>query len=177
VAMALRLSQTVLVAAVALLLTLLALNNLTDYGSNFSYVEHVLSMDTTFPDNLLKWRAITNPVFHHLFYCTLILWEATSAGLCWFGAYYLYRARKSDSELFQQTKSLAIYGLVLSMLQWLLAFLTVGAEWFLMWQSPTWNGQDAALRMFVVTGMVLLFVSPSGDTATQLRNSRGKAGT
>ena len=79
---AFRLSQTALVAAVALLLTLLALNNLTDYGSNFQYVAHVLSMDTTFPDNQLKWRALTNPIFHHLFYCTLILWEATSAALC-----------------------------------------------------------------------------------------------
>jgi len=159
--MAFRFCQTILVAAVSLLLTLLAVNNLTDYGSNFQYVAHVLSMDTTFPDNQLKWRALTNPVFHHLFYCTLILWEATSAGLCWVGAFRLYRSLRTDRVLFHQAKSLAVYGLVVSMLQWLFAFLTVGGEWFVMWQSPTWNGQEAALRMFVVTGVVLLFVSPS----------------
>lgn len=51
--MAFRLAQTVLVAAVALLLMLLALNNVTDYGSNFSYVEHVLSMDSVLPVRLL----------------------------------------------------------------------------------------------------------------------------
>jgi predicted small integral membrane protein len=28
-----------------------------------------------------------------------------------------------------------------------------------MWQSKTWNGQDAAFRMFVVVGIVLLFVA------------------
>jgi predicted small integral membrane protein len=42
--MAFRLAQTVLVAAVAFLLMPLALNNVTDYGSNFSYVEHALSV-------------------------------------------------------------------------------------------------------------------------------------
>ena len=158
--MAFRRAQTALVGAVAFLLTLLALNNLTDYGSNFQYVAHVLAMDTTFPDNQLKWRALTNPLFHHLFYCMLILWETMSAGLCWLGAWHLYQKLGTDPISFHHAKSLAVYGLVLSMLQWLFAFLAVGGEWFVMWQSPTWNGQDAALRMFVVTGMVLLFVSP-----------------
>jgi predicted small integral membrane protein len=41
---------------------------------------------------------------------------------------------------------------------WLLAFLAVGGEWFLMWQSTTWNGQAAAFRMFTVLGIVLLIV-------------------
>jgi predicted small integral membrane protein len=34
--------------------------------------------------------------------------------------------------------------LTLSLLMWLMAFLSVGAEWFLMWQSKDWNGQEAA---------------------------------
>jgi predicted small integral membrane protein len=41
---------------------------------------------------------------------------------------------------------------------WLVAVLSVGAEWFLMWQSKTWNGQEAAFRMFTVVGIVLLIV-------------------
>lgn len=161
--MAFRISQTILIAAVALLLTLLALNNLMDYDSNFQYVAHVLSMDTTFPQNQLRWRALTHPFFHHLFYDTLILWEATSASLCWLGAFQLSRQLRADRGSFHQAKSLAVYGLVLSLLQWVVAFLTVGGEWFVMWQSPTWNGQDAALRMYAVLGIVLLFVSPSWD--------------
>jgi predicted small integral membrane protein len=44
------------------------------------------------------------------------------------------------------------------MLMWLVAFLSVGAEWFLMWQSHTWNGQEAAFRMFTVVGIVLLIL-------------------
>jgi predicted small integral membrane protein len=39
---------------------------------------------------------------------------------------------------------------------WLVAFLSVGGEWFLMWQSKSWNGQEAAFRMFIVVGIVLI---------------------
>jgi predicted small integral membrane protein len=52
----------------------------------------------------------------------------------------------------------AIIGLTVGLLQWLVAFLSVGGEWFLMWQSKNWNGQDAAFRMFTVVGIVLLFL-------------------
>jgi len=161
--MAFRFSQIALVASVAIFLTLVVVNNVTDYGSNFRYVEHVLSMDTTFSDNQLKWRAITNPLMQHLFYGILIFWEASAAVLCWIGAFRLSQNFKADRESFHQAKSIAVYGLVLSMLQWLLAFLVVGGEWFLMWQSATWNAQNAALRMFVVTGLILLFVSQSWE--------------
>ena len=48
--------------------------------------------------------------------------------------------------------------LTLALLMWLVAFLIVGEEWFLMWQSRAWNGQEAAVRMFTVIGIVLLLV-------------------
>ena len=51
---------------------------------------------------------------------------------------------------------MAVAGLTIGMLMWLIAFLAVGGEWFLMWQSQTWNGQGAAFRMFTVMGLVLL---------------------
>jgi predicted small integral membrane protein len=50
---------------------------------------------------------------------------------------------------------------------WLVAFLTIGAEWFLMWQSKTWNGQEAAFRMFTVVGIILIFLALP-DTDEQL---------
>ena len=54
---------------------------------------------------------------------------------------------------------MAIVGLTLGLAMWLVAFLSVGGEWFLMWQSKTWNGQEAAFRMFTVLGIVLLLVA------------------
>jgi predicted small integral membrane protein len=50
------------------------------------------------------------------------------------------------------------------MLQWYIAFLTVGAEWFLMWQSPSWNGQEPAMRMFLVMGVSLIFLMQRDET-------------
>jgi predicted small integral membrane protein len=47
---------------------------------------------------------------------------------------------------------------------WLVAFLTVGAEWFLMWQSRSSNGQEAAFRLFTVMGIILVFLAlPDSD--------------
>ena len=60
---------------------------------------------------------------------------------------------------FERAKSVAVAGLTLSLLMWLVAFLAVGGEWFLMWQSDSWNGQAAAFRMFTVVGIVLLLVA------------------
>ena len=59
---------------------------------------------------------------------------------------------------FGRAKRISIIGLTLALLMWMVAFLTVGGEWFLMWQSKTWNGQEVAVRMFTVIGIVLLLV-------------------
>lgn len=79
--------------------------------------------------------------------------------LCWWGALQLGRALRATPAAFQAAKKWAIAGFTLSLLMWLVAFLSVGGEWFLMWQSRTWNGQDAAFRMFTVAGIVLLLVA------------------
>ena len=58
----------------------------------------------------------------------------------------------------QNSFRIPILALTLSLLMWLVAFLDVGGEWFLMWQSHIWNGQEAAFRMFAVVGIVLLIL-------------------
>ena len=42
-----------MVASCALFALLVAFDNLVDYGSNYEFVRHTLSMDTTFPGNAL----------------------------------------------------------------------------------------------------------------------------
>lgn len=153
-----RLSKIALVLSVAFFLFLVVLNNLTDYGSNYLFVENVLGMTTVFEGNELMWRAIDSPTIHTLFYYSIILWEAAAMGLCAFGAFKLLQCLKGSKKEFESAKQIAIFGLVLSMLQWFIAFISVGGEWFTMWQSPSWNGQDAAFRMFACIGIVLLFL-------------------
>ena len=157
--MVIRLSKTLLIAAMAALFGLVVLNNVIDYDSNLAFVRHVLSMDTTFPGNKLMWRAVTAPWIHHVFYITIVLWESAACGLLGLGAWRLWRARAATPDGFQRAKTLATAGLTMSALLWLLAFLVVGGEWFVMWQSSVWNGQTAAGRMFEVTGIILIFLA------------------
>ena len=74
--MALRVSKAVLVFAIALFYTILVLDNITDYGSNYEFVRHVLMMDSTFPGNHGMWRAVNSPLVHTVFYIGIIAWES-----------------------------------------------------------------------------------------------------
>jgi predicted small integral membrane protein len=157
--MMLRAIKAFLVFGVAILYTLIVFNNTTDYGSNYEFVRHVMMMDTTFPGNNGMWRAIHSPLLHTLFYVSIIIWEAATMILCWWGGLRMLVARGGTPAVFQRAKGLALAALALGLLQWLVVFLAVGGEWFLMWQSRTWNGQEAGFRMFLVLGIVMLLVA------------------
>lgn len=159
-----RLSKALLVAAVALYVTLIVLNNLADYGSNAAFVHHVLWMDSTFPGNHGMGRAIHPLWIHAVVYDGIIAWEAMTALLLWAGALRLSGAMRQPAPVFRKAKGTAIGGLTAGLLLWLVGFLAVGGEWFLMWQSATWNGEEAAFRMFAVTALVLLYLAmPEGE--------------
>ena len=153
-----RSAKILLIAGLALFYTLVVFNNLTDFDSNYQFVHHVLSMDSTFPGNRGMWRALLSPAIHLVFYLSIIAWEIVTMVLLWWGIAQLVRALRQPVAGFQAAKRIAIVALTLSMLLWLVAFLSIGAEWFLMWQSHTWNGQEAAFRMFTVVGIVLLIL-------------------
>jgi len=155
----LRVAKMLLVFAVALFYTFVVLNNTTDYDSNYQFVRHVLMMDSTFPNNRGMWRAINSPAWHTAFYISIIGWETLTMILCWWGGISLLAKLQAPPEAFHSAKRAAIAGLACALLMWLIAFLSVGGEWFLMWQSKTWNGQDAAFRMFTVIGITLLLVA------------------
>jgi len=163
--MILRAAKVSLVFSVALFYTFVVLNNVTDYDSNYQFVRHVLMMDSTFPANHGMWRAINSPGIHTAFYVAIIAWESITMVLAWVGGVRLVRSFSAQADDFHRSKSIAVLGLTAALLMWLVAFLSVGGEWFLMWQSRTWNGQDAAFRMFAVIGIVLvLLVLPDSET-------------
>jgi predicted small integral membrane protein len=153
-----RLAKILLVAVSAFFYTLVVFNNVTDYNSNYQFVQHVLLMDSTFPGNQAMWRAIHPLWIHAVFYDSIIVWEAVSMLVLWTGAVQLLRAIDKPASEFYRAKRLAIAGVTIGMVMWFGAFLTIGGEWFLMWQSRTWNGQEAAFRMFLVQGVVLLLL-------------------
>ena len=153
-----RIAKLLLLSGVALFYSLVVFNNITDFDSNYQFVRHVLMMDSTFPGNHEMWRSVGAPSWHLAFYYSIIAWEMVTTILCWWGAIAMLRALRRPADDFNCAKRIPILALALSMLMWMMAFLTVGAEWFLMWQSHTWNGQEAAFRMFAVVGLVLLIL-------------------
>ena len=92
-----RLAKIAMVASIAAFATLVAFGNITDYGTNFVFVEHVLSMDSVFPNSTITYRAITSPALHHAAYWLIIAAEAGTAAMCWIGAFALLRARHAPA--------------------------------------------------------------------------------
>jgi predicted small integral membrane protein len=145
----LSLTATLLTATVALYTALVAYGNITDFGTNQQFVRHVLAMDTTFKDDDLMWRAITSRAWQDAAYVAIIAWEAIAA-LVLIVATYLWARRH------RRARQASTLGLLMLLLLFGAGFVAIGGEWFAMWQSKTWNGLDAATRVLVLSGVVLL---------------------
>lgn len=160
---AIRIAKVALVAAIALFATLVAFGNLTDYRTNFVFVQHVLSMDAIFPSSTITYRAITSPALHEAAYALIIATEVGTAVLCWTGAITLLCHLKADAATFHHAKTFAVIGLTLGFLLWHVGFMSIGGEWFGMWQSAKWNGVPSAFRFVVVIVAALIFVAMRDD--------------
>jgi predicted small integral membrane protein len=162
--MIIRIAKIMLPLALAAFAFIVTFDNLVDYRSNFLFVQHVLSMDTTFPGNALIGRAITSPVIWQTGYCLIIAAEGATCLLLLGGSLALWQARRQNGEGFNAAKRLVTAGCLLGFLVWFFGFMVVGGEWFAMWQSKTWNGQEAAFRFYMTIVGVLIFVNqPDGD--------------
>ncbi|MFW9268509.1 DUF2165 family protein [Pseudomonas sp. NR3] len=157
--MTLRYTKIAMILALAAFAFLTVFNNVTDYSSNFNFVQHVLSMDTTFPNNAARYRAIDKPWMWHGAYGLIILGEAMTTVLLAYGGLTLWRARRADGLAFNRAKKWPIVGLTVGFFVWFFGFMVVGGEWFLMWQSEIWNGQDAAFRFYMALLGVLIFLN------------------
>ncbi len=155
--------MTLALAAFAFMVTF---NNITDYGSNFAFVQHVLSMDTTFEGNAAMYRAITTPWMWHAAYWLIIFGEGATFVLFLVGALAMIGARGGSAAAFNASKKWVIAAATIGFGVWFFGFMVVGGEWFLMWQSSTWNGQDAAFKFYMAILGVLIFVNqPDHDVA------------
>lgn len=153
-----RLAKTISVAGIGLLALLIVIGNTTDYYSNYFFVEHVLKMDTTFPDSHLHYRCINTSFLFHAGYILIILFEAFMAFCCIKGAWLMFRNIKKDASVFHASKKWAVAGIIIGILIWFVGFEVIGGEWFAMWQSAAWNGLAAAERVLSFLALVLILL-------------------
>lgn len=159
-------AKVTITALLALFAALVAFNNLTDDGANFAFVRHVLAMDTIFADSQARWRAIDTPALWHAAYLIIIALELLTAALLGWGALAMWRARRADAAAFARAKQWAIAGALTGFVLWFAGFMVVGGEWFLMWQSREWNGQEAAFRLCITLLGLMIFLNQSDPELT-----------
>ncbi|SHF06737.1 DUF2165 domain-containing protein [Streptoalloteichus hindustanus] len=160
----LRVALAVLTAITALYMGLVALNNITDYGTNRAFVEHVFAMDTTFRSPNTMWRAITDQGVVTAAYVAIIAWEALTA-LVLVGALVAWVRALAGRGGTEVARRLSSCGWAMQALLFGGGFIAVGGEWFLMWQSSKWNGLQPALQNFLIAsvGLVLVHLHRSAD--------------
>lgn len=160
----------VITAINGLYILLVSFGNITDFGTNLEFVQHVLAMDTTNfgaepgtaldPD--VMWRAITSSGLQTAAYVAIIIWESATALVLSYAT--LLWARSWRSRSFAAPRRVATVGLLMLVILFMAGFIAIGGEWFQMWRSTDWNGIDAAFRNAVLAllGLILIHL-PSPD--------------
>lgn len=174
----------VLVGCNALYILLVSFGNITDFGTNYAFVQHVLSMDTTnFGDPAgqdldprVMWRAITDPTIWMIAYIGVIIWESiaaivlVAALVCWIVAF----AKRQHG--YDTAKALSTIGLLMIVALFFAGFITVGGEWFNMWRSTQWNGLDPAFRNSVLAAITLVLIHTTSQAWVRERRGEGATG-
>ena len=141
--------------SIGLYMLLVCFNNITDYDSNFQFVKMVSGMSDVFSKEKNGWRSISSGTLHHAMYLLIIGTEISIAVLVWAGVTSMIKELKSGAEEFKHSKKLLSLGLSMGVMLWFTLFISIGGEWFLMWQSKNWNGQQTA---FLLSICFLLFL-------------------
>jgi predicted small integral membrane protein len=149
--------KSIFAAAFALYFTLIAFNNISDYTSNLAFVKGVLTMEDVFSNPANQWRAIQWPWAVPVIYGLIIIWESAIAIIIGSGAYTMFKTVNRSPKKFTQAKELVSMGYIMSFVQWFVFFVALAGEWFLMWQSSTWNAQYTAFSLTMITLGLLLF--------------------
>jgi predicted small integral membrane protein len=160
---ALPVAAAVLVALNGLYVLIVAFGNITDFGTNQAFVHHVLSMDTTNfgkpqgtdLDPNVMWRAITSPDIQNIAYVVLIAWEVATAAMLIIALVFWIRERGRG---YRTARRLSVIGLLMLLLLFFGGFIVVGGEWFQMWTSTAWNGEDPAFRNSVLALLALVVI-------------------
>ncbi len=156
--MLLRWLKIMMVTSMGLFFSLTAYDNIVDHSFNLNAVQHVLSMDTISKSSTLMNRSISDISTQKMAYGFIIATETLAALFSWLGAILLFWHRRNPVQ-FAQKKQIANMGLGLGLLLYLLGFLVIAGEWFVMWQSTQWNAEQTASYLSIIILASLIFLN------------------
>lgn len=150
-------------ASIGLYMVLICFNNITDYDSNFQFVRMVTGMNDVFSRERTAWRSVNSEVFQHILYLFIIMLELVIAILAISGTIKMISNLNSGTSAFNQSKKLLTMGLSFGVILWFGMFITIGGEWFLMWQSKSSNGQNTAFLLSICFLLFLVYLNQHDD--------------
>jgi predicted small integral membrane protein len=112
-----RLAVVAMLDIQALYFSLVAFGNIPNFSANYAFVKGVMSMDTTFHDKDLMWRAITSVALYHVAYVGIIAWESATAVVCWVATVLGTRSLRASTS-FARALKVSVLGLLMSTLLW-----------------------------------------------------------
>ncbi len=135
-----------------------------DYGANFQFVSKVSGMEDIFSREKNGWRAVNNPFLQHIFYMFIIAWEIVITILVGLGVRRMARTLKGAPVDFRNSGKALRTGLFLGVMLWFTIFVALGGEWFLMWQSKIWSGQNTAFMLTICFLLFLIYQQQPDET-------------
>ena len=147
-----RLIPLLLLVGIAATAAIAVLNNVSSPRANLPFVEHILSMDTTYQLEGTRWRAIGSPRLQVAAFVVIV-------GAV--GTYFLIANLTAVGADWEAAKSFGYAAFLVALIIWFFIFQVVGAEWFESWQSESWNGIRDSIRINLITiaGVILLRLS------------------
>ena len=153
-----RMIKTILVAGLAVFMTLAALGNITMPDTGIGAIGAAVGMETTFKHPMAMWRAITSPWLVRTIFGAIVLLEALAALLLWRGVLRLWSAR-GDAAAFRAAKPAASTGLGFVACLYFVGWMVLCNEWFLMWQSQKMNVLPEAFWNFAGAMLIMIWLN------------------
>jgi predicted small integral membrane protein len=158
--MNIRLLKVILVISIALLCLFYAAQNVVNIGVAKAVVGTVMSMEghDYYPASF--GPAVTSPLLIAMTTWLIIALEIAAGVLAAWGAWDMWKERKSDAFVFNASKKRALLGTGIGVFVWLGLFGAIGGAYFQMWQTDLGSmSLEGAFQYTMMCGLVLLFVN------------------
>ncbi|MSO26514.1 MAG: DUF2165 domain-containing protein [Candidatus Nanopelagicales bacterium] len=141
---------------------MVAFDNITNpvnpQGSNWSFVQGVISGDGVPADSGFQWRFVDATWFQAIGYVGVIAGEA-STGILLLIAGVKGLRNSSTCPRWGHTQKWTYVGGIVGLAVFFFGFMVVGGNWFIMYLNSKWNGLEPAFQNAVMALLMLILVT------------------